>query len=98
MTLQNLKSVEEIAMEKSWENFWTTGKVEDYLTYCNRVEESQQIQVHQGGLGREARRTDTTNALEPRYHLPEVLSLTSCDTKSSGTWRDDMSARREKDI
>ena len=26
-------------MEKSWENFWTTGKVEDYLTYCNRVKE-----------------------------------------------------------
>ena len=26
-------------MEKSWENFWTTGKVEDYLTYCNRVED-----------------------------------------------------------
>ena len=28
-------------MEKSWENFWTTGKVEDYLTYCNRVKECQ---------------------------------------------------------
>ena len=26
-------------MEKSWENFWTTGKVEDYLTYCNRMKE-----------------------------------------------------------
>ena len=25
-------------MEKSWENFWTTGKVEDYLTYRNRVD------------------------------------------------------------
>ena len=24
-------------MEKSWENFWTTGKVEDYLTYRNCV-------------------------------------------------------------
>lgn len=24
-------------MEKSWENFWTTGKVEDYLTYRNRI-------------------------------------------------------------
>ena len=24
-------------MEKSWENFWTTGKVEDYLTYRNRA-------------------------------------------------------------
>lgn len=22
-------------MEKSWENFWTTGKVEDYLSYRN---------------------------------------------------------------
>ena len=26
-------------MEKSWENFWTTGEVEDYLTYRNRVDE-----------------------------------------------------------
>ena len=33
--LQNLRVVEGIAMEKSWENFWTTGKVEDYLTYRN---------------------------------------------------------------
>lgn len=22
-------------MEKTWENFWATGKVEDYLTYRN---------------------------------------------------------------
>lgn len=28
-------------MEKSWENFWTTGKVEDYLTYRNRVTTSE---------------------------------------------------------
>ena len=28
-------------MEKSWENFWTTGKVEDYLTYRNRVTEDK---------------------------------------------------------
>ena len=28
-------------MEKSWENFWTTGKVEDYLTYRNRVTSSE---------------------------------------------------------
>ena len=28
-------------MEKSWENFWTTGKVEDYLTYRNRVTEDE---------------------------------------------------------
>ena len=26
-------------MEKSWENFWTTGKVDDYLTYRNKVSE-----------------------------------------------------------
>ena len=28
-------------MEKSWENFWTTGKVEDYLTYRNRAAEEE---------------------------------------------------------
>ena len=28
-------------MEKSWENFWTTGKVEDYLTYRNRVADDE---------------------------------------------------------
>ena len=30
-------------MEKSWENFWTTGKVEDYLTYRNRVTEEKEV-------------------------------------------------------
>ena len=29
-------------MEKSWENFWTTGKIEDYLTYCN-VEKDERL-------------------------------------------------------
>ena len=29
-------------MEKSWENFWTTGRVEDYLTYRNRVTEEEE--------------------------------------------------------
>jgi len=28
-------------MEKSWENFWTTGKVEDYLNYRNRFEDGK---------------------------------------------------------
>lgn len=40
MTLQNLTVAEGIAMEKSWKDFWTTGKVEDYLTYRNRLEQS----------------------------------------------------------
>ena len=26
-------------MEKTWENFWTSGKVEDYLSYRNHLEE-----------------------------------------------------------
>ena len=29
-------------MEKSWENFWTTGKVEDYLAYRN-VEKEEKL-------------------------------------------------------
>ena len=29
-------------MEKLWENFWTTGKVEDYLNYRNRYEENSE--------------------------------------------------------
>ena len=29
-------------MEKSWENFWTTGKVEDYLTYRNGLKQSDE--------------------------------------------------------
>ncbi len=34
-------------MEKSWENFWTTGKVEDYLNYRNRAfEEKQELLKH----------------------------------------------------
>ena len=34
-------------MEKSWENFWTTGKVEDYLTYRNRVEECENVNLQE---------------------------------------------------
>lgn len=30
--------MEGYAMEKTWETFWTTGKVTDYLTYRNSVE------------------------------------------------------------
>ena len=34
-------------MEKSWKNFWTTGKVEDYLNYRNRAfEEEQGLSKH----------------------------------------------------
>ena len=29
--------MEETAMEKTWENFWTSGKVTDYLVYRNLV-------------------------------------------------------------
>lgn len=31
-------------MEKSWKDFWTTGKVEDYLTYRDRVESGSEKQ------------------------------------------------------
>jgi len=34
-------------MEKSWENFWTTGKVEDYLTYRNRAEECGNVNLQE---------------------------------------------------
>ena len=32
-------------MEKSWENFWATGKVDDYLTYrnVNRPEKDERV-------------------------------------------------------
>lgn len=32
-------------MEKSWENFWTTGKVEDYLNYRNHISERMDDQA-----------------------------------------------------
>ena len=28
-------------MEKTWNDFWVTGKVEDYLTYRNRVADDE---------------------------------------------------------
>ena len=34
-------------MEKSWENFWTTGKVEDYLSYRNGITEREQNVVEE---------------------------------------------------
>ena len=59
-------------MEKSWENFWATGKVEDYLAYCNYHVEEQQ------------------------YKEKDIL--TSCDTKESGTWKNEMRITRETNI
>jgi len=38
-------------MEKSWENFWTTGKVEDYLTYRNRATEEEKEKETDGTVG-----------------------------------------------
>ena len=35
-------------MEKSWENFWTTGKVEDYLSYKNGITEKEE--KYTGGI------------------------------------------------
>lgn len=29
-------------MEKTWETFWTSGKVTDYLTYRNSVSDGEQ--------------------------------------------------------
>ena len=28
-------------MEKEWENFWTSGKVEDYLSYKNSTSKTE---------------------------------------------------------
>ena len=35
-------------MEKTWENFWTSGKVTDYLTYRNSVEDDTNGEQNQG--------------------------------------------------
>ena len=35
-------------MEKSWKDFWTTGKVEDYLTYRNGLEQSDKEVAEDG--------------------------------------------------
>ena len=43
-------------MEKSWENFWTTGKVEDYLTYRNCLEGCEQSENRHGTTGAESQR------------------------------------------
>ena len=44
-------------MEKSWENFWTTGKVEDYLSYRNTMTEREE-KVGLGGSVRESTFSD----------------------------------------
>ena len=45
-------------MEKSWENFWTTGKVEDYLTYRNRFAENERENRENVEKQNEANRQD----------------------------------------
>lgn len=34
-------------MEKTWEDFWSTGKVTDYLSYRDRVENREEEQKEQ---------------------------------------------------
>lgn len=34
--------MEEAAMEKTWETFWASGKVTDYLTYRDSVSDGEQ--------------------------------------------------------
>ena len=45
--------MEEVAMEKAWENFWQTGKITDYLAYRNQSSESlsSKEQKKQTGYG-----------------------------------------------
>jgi hypothetical protein len=40
--------MEETAMEKTWETFWTSGKVTDYLTYRNGGTEEALRDTEQG--------------------------------------------------
>ena len=58
--LQNLRLSEGIAMEKSWENFWTTGKVEDYLSYRNSVAEKEEKSQTSVGEGQETQKNKQT--------------------------------------
>lgn len=34
-------------MEKTWEDFWTSGKVTDYLSYRNSIAQEQKEQKEQ---------------------------------------------------
>lgn len=51
-------------MEKSWENFWTTGKVEDYLTYRNRVTEDEMTHNEKKDKERENERDSSWKGLK----------------------------------
>ena len=51
-------------MEKSWENFWTTGKVEDYLTYRNRVAEDEGKNESRQDAGRQDERDSSWKGLK----------------------------------
>ncbi len=46
-------------MEKTWENFWLTGKVTDYLEYRNKAEAVLQQ--------KEEKNTDGTSSFVDRY-------------------------------
>ena len=47
-------------MEKTWETFWTTGKVTDYLTYRNEVTDA----AGSDGRRRKRRRSRTEGTAE----------------------------------
>jgi len=44
-------------MEKSWENFWTTGKVEDYLSYRNSTADNQKRSQDKDETGKDTQKT-----------------------------------------
>lgn len=38
-------------MEKTWDDFWASGKVTDYLTYRNSVSDQESVRKEQKGNG-----------------------------------------------
>lgn len=38
-------------MEKTWDEFWQTGKVTDYLSYCSKKEREERKQKEEACYG-----------------------------------------------
>ena len=61
-------------MEKTWETFWTTGKVTDYLTYRNEVTD---VAESVGGHGQKEQQKYESDMSIPDPTVMPILQMPS---------------------
>ena len=71
-------------MEKTWETFWTTGKVTDYLTYRNEVTDAA------GSVGGHGHKDEGKTYLKNQYLVNKAIDTVT--EKANVTFEDGSAA------